>query len=467
MKELGIVVLNYNKKDYVLKCIGSLLNSSINNFQIYVIDNASSDGSVEAVTEQYGNVVEVIANKKGVGSSGGFNQGMLLAKNNGHKYIMLCDNDIELDKFAVENLYNYLENNSAVGLVGPIVMKMDYPDIIQSYGSFVETDKLFMYIGSEQYYKDYYNRWYSTKELECDFNPACTIMFRTSIIDEIELMWKGYFTYWDDIEFCYNVRRAGYKIFTIKDAKIWHKGSGNIPSKNLSRIYYQWRNRLYLFSRILPDNKIESFAKIFLKDLFTSIYGAKYKKKDNFIKTLLLGYKDFLEGINGEILEDRILTSDKYQVFLPEVIERKNNLLIVFNGDYNSLKANIIRIRKINKNVKLTVCISKCHQEYDAIKKNLMTYYEFDTKKCNWFSVTEIYNPLGYELVFEMCKHVALMKDNILPKVYIDSYSNCISNQTDFEYWNEYDNKCNEFISEQLLVLVPKIKELRKIWDII
>ncbi len=76
MKKIGIVICNYNKKEYVVNCIQSVLESKTDDFDIYVVDNASTDGSVEAVREQYGEQVTLLVNSENLGGSGGFNTGI-------------------------------------------------------------------------------------------------------------------------------------------------------------------------------------------------------------------------------------------------------------------------------------------------------------------------------------------------------------------------------------------------------
>lgn len=70
MNPIGVVICNYNKKDFVLQCVQSVLESKEKNFDIYVVDNASSDGSAEALKKAYGNRITVIENKENLGGSG-------------------------------------------------------------------------------------------------------------------------------------------------------------------------------------------------------------------------------------------------------------------------------------------------------------------------------------------------------------------------------------------------------------
>ena len=76
MKKIGIVICNYNKQDYIIRCIESVFASTIQDFDVYVVDNASTDASVKTIEEAFGSKVQMIVNKENLGGSGGFHVGV-------------------------------------------------------------------------------------------------------------------------------------------------------------------------------------------------------------------------------------------------------------------------------------------------------------------------------------------------------------------------------------------------------
>ena len=106
MNPIGVVICNYNKKDFVLQCVQSVLESKEKNFDIYVVDNASSDGSAEALKKAYGNRITVIENKENLGGSGGFNTGLRIVRDKGYSYFMCLDDDAAVDENALSVLYH-------------------------------------------------------------------------------------------------------------------------------------------------------------------------------------------------------------------------------------------------------------------------------------------------------------------------------------------------------------------------
>ena len=101
-KKVGIVICNYNKQMYIVKCIESVLKSSFHDFDIYVVDNASTDDSVKKIREHFGTQVILLENKENLGGSGGFNTGLREALKREYEYLMLVDNDIVMDPHAIE-----------------------------------------------------------------------------------------------------------------------------------------------------------------------------------------------------------------------------------------------------------------------------------------------------------------------------------------------------------------------------
>ena len=108
-KKVGIVICNYNKAEYVVNCIQSVLESSMDDFDIYVIDNASSDDSAKRITEKFKERVTLIINPENLGGSGGFgNTDIRIVMNGGYKYVWCLDNDVLVDENAPKALWTLL-----------------------------------------------------------------------------------------------------------------------------------------------------------------------------------------------------------------------------------------------------------------------------------------------------------------------------------------------------------------------
>lgn len=239
MKNIGIVVCNYNKKDYVLNCLKSLFEQTINDFDIYVVDNASTDGSAEAIKEKFGRQLILIENDENLGGSGGFNVGLREALKYDYEYIMCVDNDVYFDSHAVEELRNFMIEHKDVGMVGSRAYFMDEPKRIWSFGADIDFEKYVQ--------RDNYRNCTDTDGVPevtyCTYVPACSMMLRTETVKKVGIMPEENFIYWDDMEWGYRFNKAGYKVAAYGKAKVWHKGGGR-NGKTTFNNYYMWRNRL-------------------------------------------------------------------------------------------------------------------------------------------------------------------------------------------------------------------------------
>ena len=190
MKRVGAVICNFNKKEDVLNCIQSVLESKYTDYDLYVVDNASSDGSAEAIREKYGSQVKVLVNAENLGGSGGFNTGLRKALEKGYEYLYCLDNDVLVDENAMGELLAFLDTHPDSGMAGSRVYHMENPGVIQQFGQIVDfkdycTEAKFLGKTDEDGIPDVE---YS------DAGAACSLMVRKSLIDEIGLMRKIIFS---------------------------------------------------------------------------------------------------------------------------------------------------------------------------------------------------------------------------------------------------------------------------------
>jgi len=127
-KPVAIVICNYNKKDFVVNCIKSVFESNFKDFDLIVVDNASTDASVEAIKAEFGGKLTLLVNEENLGGSGGFARGMQFALDKGYKYIHLLDNDTVVEKDAVGALYEFMEGHSEAGACGSLICQMQNPE---------------------------------------------------------------------------------------------------------------------------------------------------------------------------------------------------------------------------------------------------------------------------------------------------------------------------------------------------
>lgn len=336
IKDTAIIICNYNKKDYILNCISSVLKQTYQGFDVYVVDNASTDGSAEAIENEFHNKIILIKNQENLGGSGGFNTGMRKALQHDYKYLLLLDNDVQLAEDAVEILYHTMEKAPNIGFQGCKILKMDHPEFIQEFAARVDYENMVVDLRHAGE-KDSNN----LLDLEdCDSVPACALLVRTDIVKQIGLMPEDNFVSWDDIEWCVRCIRAGYRVVANGNARVWHKGSVNVAT-NTFGVYYAYRNKIEFFMKYMQTENtgqpvdeavIENRAHKILDDVFRAVYACNYTKRYNRVKTIMDALMDALilkkgPAENYQIRENDI-TADKFNTLL----EQTDSISIDVNG---------------------------------------------------------------------------------------------------------------------------------------
>ncbi|URZ00933.1 glycosyltransferase family 2 protein [Clostridium felsineum] len=420
MIKVGIIICNYNKKEYVLKCIDSVLNSSYKDFDIYLVDNASTDGSVQAVKERFCNELKIIENEENIGGSGGFYTGIKFVINKGYKYIYLLDNDVVIHENSLEKLVDYMEKNLNVGATGSKIYYLDNPKVIQEFGSFVDWDDFNMKLMN----KGSIDLGFS--DMKSDYVPACSALLRVDALKEVGNIDKEYFVYWDDIDLCHRLKLQGYEIWAINDSKVWHKGGGNVR-RNTFGTYYFWRNRIHFFIKYSEESKIEKVAAKLFDDIFDAVYACNYVGKYNSAKTISLALEDAIHNVRGKVSDDKIFKVEKIEDRLKEILRGKKSITIINNNHVDVLMNVINKIKTINNKVELTILSNK--------KLDIEQFKECKILKSNDYKSKES------EIVIKLCNHIFDMRNELCNNIiYIDGYFNTIITQEDRKYIENYEN---------------------------
>lgn len=306
MKEVGIVICNYNKAEQVLECIQTVLESKYQDFDLYVVDNGSTDGSVQAIRNTYDGQLTLLENKENLGGSGGFNTGLRTVYEKGYPFLMCVDNDAMLDENAIGNLREFLLQHEEAGMAGAKIYHLEAPDYVQQFGQKID----FEYFCTEVNYYNAYEDGSMPDYLYTDSVAACALMVRRSIVDKIGLMPEENFLYWDDTEWCYRCNLAGYRVASVGNAVALHAMGAKKETVNTFPTYYAWRNWIRFFIRYTPQEKLEKMAETFLESIFQVIYEGLHKQEKNKVRTVMLAYDDAIHGVVGKAGENRIFPLD-------------------------------------------------------------------------------------------------------------------------------------------------------------
>ena len=329
MKNVGIVICNYNKKALVRDCIQAVLEQSFADYDLYVVDNGSTDGSAEMIREEFADRLTLIVNEENLGGTGGFNTGLSRALEDGHKYLMCVDNDAMLDENAVRELYGFMEAHPEVGMAASKIYHLEDPDYVQNFGQKIDFD----HFATEAYFYNEPEDGSMPEFVFCDAVPACSLMVRSSVVREIGMLPGHCYLYWDDTEWCHKCRLAGYRVASVGSSKALHSMGAKTEYTTTFPTYYAIRNMISFFMRYAPMEQVSMMGYEFLSMVYEEQFAGFYNDITNRPRTVMAAYDDAIHGITGRAGEDRIFEVDRNTAQYESLFQSFASYDIVDNGN--------------------------------------------------------------------------------------------------------------------------------------
>lgn len=238
---ISVVVLNFNGKRFLEDCLTSLSAQTYGDFEVIVVDNGSSDGSVSYLEDRFPDI-RVIASKVNLGFAGGTNAGIVHSKG---EHILTLNNDTRADKGLLESLANAMESDETVGMCAS---KMLFPDgRINSTGICTSRSGAAWDRGMFEADHEQYDR------AEQVFGPcAGAALYRKKMLDEIGLFDEDFFLYMEDVDLAFRARLAGWMCKYVPEAMIYHLHGGTAGVGSDLAVYYGNRNILWYALKDFP-----------------------------------------------------------------------------------------------------------------------------------------------------------------------------------------------------------------------
>jgi GT2 family glycosyltransferase len=232
---VAIIILTWNGRQLTMECLDSLRTCAAADVELVVVDNASSDGTVAAIRDTYGETVTVIENDSNLGFARGNNVGIEYALGRGARYILLLNNDTAVAPDLVQHLVAPLESDPGVGITTPKILFYTPPDRIWFAGGEVYLARgVARHTGIRETDRGQFDQDHDT-----DYATGCALMARREVYERVGLLDPGYVAYFEDTDFCMRARRAGWRIRYAPAARVWHKISastgGQLSRRKVSR----------------------------------------------------------------------------------------------------------------------------------------------------------------------------------------------------------------------------------------
>ena len=220
MEKIGLVTVTYNSGNVLQPFLDNLLAQSFQNFNLYVIDNASQDTTLDILDKLNDNRVNQTRNQSNLGVAAANNIGIRKALADQCSHILILNNDIEFPGSLLEDMLSSIKMNNCSLLAPKIMYHSDKKIIWYAGGGFKKSNGyLPFHIGFNENNKN--NKYHSTY---VDYASTCCLLIRKEVFDNIGLMDEKYFVYFDDTDFLFRVKKSGnHKLYYDSKISLFHK----------------------------------------------------------------------------------------------------------------------------------------------------------------------------------------------------------------------------------------------------
>lgn len=312
MKLVSVIIPTYNRAHMLCDCIDSVLRSTYTNLEIIVVDNKSTDQTVELARSKYQDItqVRIVKLKKNMMAAGGRNAGIKRAKGD---YLLFIDNDNIVCPDMIQRLVEEMEQDVHIGLVGPLS--------IDKYNN----DKIWLASGDYNFFTSMPKTLYSGKKVEdvaldkhyktC-YSPN-VMMVRKNVIEAVGGFARNYYAMYEEADFGYRIKKAGFQAYIVTDARTYHLGTvGEGEQEKLrhlgigfpERAFHFAKNRTVFMKKYARWYHMFSYYLVFIH-IFTIYYvfmALKYGRKDIAAALIRGTVRGILQKVEKEVkVQDR------------------------------------------------------------------------------------------------------------------------------------------------------------------
>jgi GT2 family glycosyltransferase len=272
---ITVVIVNWNGKKFLAKCLGGLRKQTYKNFSVIMVDNGSDDGSLEYVQKNYPEV-QAIALRENLGFATANN---IAIKSVNSEFTALLNNDAVPHPGWLENLLKALENNPEAGFAASKMLFYDNPNIIDRAGDVYTTAATALLRGRGASSEDYSRQ-------EWVFGAcAGAALYRTRMFDDIGLFDQDFFLLYEDVDLSFRAQLKGYKCLYVPDAIVYHQASGSIGNDTPISVYYSHRNLEWVYIHNMPTSMIKkTFVRHIIYDIAAFFFFVAKGRGGPFIK---------------------------------------------------------------------------------------------------------------------------------------------------------------------------------------
>lgn len=279
--DVSIIFVNYKTKELTINAIKSVMELTEGiDYEIFVVDNASNDGSIEAIEEEFPNINII---KSDINGGFGYANNLAIKQAKG-KYILCLNSDTLLINNAIKIMFDFMEEckNLDVGACGGQLYNSDF-NKVPSVGNYVDIYYCLGMLGLKKIKQ--YEKKHSPLVNPNLYDTTCSVtnihganlFIRKNVLDKIGLFDERFFMYQEDTDLCKRIINNGFKLFFIKESKIMHLDGGSYNEK-IERLQQQQQSLFIYFNKHFP-NQLLFVKHFFLFGYIKNLFFKKERKK--------------------------------------------------------------------------------------------------------------------------------------------------------------------------------------------
>jgi len=287
-----IIIPNWNLKDDTIICVRSVLAGSYAQQRVVVVDNGSSDGSVEALSEHFGEAIDLIVSCENIGFAAAVNLGIRYALSQGADWVLILNNDTTVAPDMLEQLMAVATSRPDIGILGPAIFYYNQPDRVWHLGDRHPS-------WSPIPFRISANILQTEKGiLPVNYVTGCGMLIRREVFQTIGMFDEGYFMYYEDADFCRRAEQAGFSIACVPAARMWHKVSGSTRGDISYQLYLKTRSRVRFYRRHYSLVSLGYLILNILCSILIEAFKGNKKTVRAYIKGFYHGWRLNLQGVS-------------------------------------------------------------------------------------------------------------------------------------------------------------------------
>jgi hypothetical protein len=354
-QRVSIIIVTWNKRADVLNLLDSLLAIRCTCANIVVVDNASTDGSAEAV-RLHPLAVTLLQNRENLGGTGGFNTGIRYALQHLEQdYLWLLDNDAEVIASTLDKIMMVMEGDRSIGVAGSCIMSPEDHGLIVEAGGFVETASATW--RPHRRYQRYESLLMPGAVEDVDYVPTCSAVVRAEVFRRVGILDERFFLHWDDIDFCARARAAGFRVVSVLESQVFH---GAEKGHSRMTLYYDFRNALLYFSKHAAGvARLRAVKALLARNLVSCVYYLVTGR--NAVATYLYqGLADFRHGNFGMSTTSActLAVSSRAEEVSVKALDGMKKVLVFAVGSYDEVVGAVCALKESNSDTVVHVAVA-------------------------------------------------------------------------------------------------------------